>query len=88
MRALGTRACSGGVDLPAPAVRRVGAEQHHGVVRDASGGVLPGVTVEAAVRRSSKASAPRSRTRRGSIRVVDLRPGTYTVTFTLPGFRR
>src|SRR5678810_593249 len=57
-----------------------------GVVRDASGAVLPGVTVEA--------SSPvliekvRSVTTDGSgqYRIVDLRPGTYAVTFTLAGF--
>jgi len=57
-----------------------------GVVRDASGGVLPGVTVEAA----SPALIEKARTvvsdGQGLYRVVDLRPGVYTVTFTLPGF--
>jgi hypothetical protein len=57
-----------------------------GVVRDASGAVLPGVTVEA----SSPALIERSRTvvtdGSGQFRVVDLRPGTYVVTFTLSGF--
>ena len=57
-----------------------------GVVRDASGGVLPGVTVEA----SSPALIEQVRTvitdDAGQYRIVDLRPGVYTVTFTLPGF--
>ena len=57
-----------------------------GVVRDASGGVLPGVTVEA----SSPALIEKVRTvvtdGTGQYRIVDLRPGTYVVTFTLPGF--
>lgn len=57
-----------------------------GVVTDATGAVLPGVTVEAA----SPALIEKVRTAvtddRGLYRVVDLRPGTYTVTFTLPGF--
>jgi hypothetical protein len=57
-----------------------------GVVRDASGGVLPGVTVEA----SSDALIEKVRSAAsdgaGQYRIVDLRPGTYTVTFTLPGF--
>jgi hypothetical protein len=57
-----------------------------GVVRDASGGVLPGVTVEAA----SPALIEKVRTvvsdGQGIYRIVDLRPGVYTVTFTLPGF--
>ncbi|MBI3049788.1 MAG: TonB-dependent receptor [Acidobacteria bacterium] len=58
-----------------------------GLVRDASGAVLPGVTVEA----SSPALIEKMRTvvtdGEGRYNIVDLRPGTYTVTFTLPGFR-
>jgi hypothetical protein len=57
-----------------------------GVVKDSSGGVLPGVTVEAA----SPALIERSRSvvtdDQGLYRIVDLRPGIYTVTFSLPGF--
>ena len=57
-----------------------------GVVRDAQGGVLPGVTVEA----TSPALIEKVRTvitdGGGQYRIVDLRPGTYSVTFTLPGF--
>ena len=57
-----------------------------GAVRDASGGVLPGVTVEAA----SPALIEKVRTAvtdgQGVYRIVDLRPGMYTVTFTLTGF--
>src|SRR6187549_3639746 len=57
-----------------------------GVIKDSSGAVLPGVTVEAA----SPALIERVRTvvsdGNGQYRIVDLRPGTYTVTFTLPGF--
>src|SRR5512134_2086897 len=57
-----------------------------GVVRDTSGGVLPGVTVEAA----SPALIEKVRSvvsdDTGQYRIVDLRPGTYSVSFTLPGF--
>jgi hypothetical protein len=57
-----------------------------GVVRDTSGAVLPGVTVEAA----SPALIEKVRVvvtdDQGLYRIVDLRPGTYTVSFTLPGF--
>ena len=57
-----------------------------GVVRDTSQAVLPGVTVEAA----SPALIEKVRAvvtdGSGQFRIVDLRPGTYTVTFTLPGF--
>jgi hypothetical protein len=57
-----------------------------GTAKDASGAVLPGVTVEAA----SPALIERVRTvvtdGTGQYRIVDLRPGRYTVTFSLPGF--
>jgi hypothetical protein len=57
-----------------------------GVVRDASGAVLPGVTVEVA----SPVLIERVRNSitdgQGLYRIVDLRPGVYTVTFSLSGF--
>ena len=57
-----------------------------GVVKDTSGAVLPGVTVEA----SSPALIEKVRSAvtdgSGQFRVVDLRPGLYNVTFSLPGF--
>ena len=57
-----------------------------GIVQDASAGVLPGVTVEA----SSPALIEKTRTSvtdgNGRFQIVDLRPGLYRVTFTLPGF--
>ena len=57
-----------------------------GVVRDTSGAVLPGVTVEA----SSPALIEKTKSvvtdGEGLYRIVDLRPGAYVVTFTLPGF--
>jgi hypothetical protein len=57
-----------------------------GIARDASGAVLPGVTVEA----SSPALIEKIRTvisdGDGRYNIVDLRPGVYTVTFSLPGF--
>src|SRR5215813_13311491 len=57
-----------------------------GVVKDTSGAVMPGVTIEAA----SPALIEKVRSvvtdERGLYRIVDLRPGSYTVTFTLPGF--
>ena len=57
-----------------------------GSVRDTSGGVLPGVTVEAA----SPALIEQVRSvvtdGTGQYRIENLRPGTYTLTFTLPGF--
>jgi hypothetical protein len=54
-----------------------------GVVRDASGAVLPGVTVEAAspvlIEKVRTATTEGS----GQFTIVSLRPGMYTVTFTL-----
>jgi hypothetical protein len=57
-----------------------------GVVRDASGGVLPGVTVEAASAALIEKVRSVATDDRGQYRIVDLRPGSYLVTFTLPGF--
>src|SRR5262245_2523319 len=57
-----------------------------GVVKDPSGAVLPGVTAEA----SSPALIEKVRSvvtdGSGQYQIVDLRPGTYVVTFQLPGF--
>jgi hypothetical protein len=57
-----------------------------GVVRDTSGAVMPGVTVEA----SSPALIEKTRTAitdsEGQYKIIDLRPGVYDVTFTLSGF--
>jgi carboxypeptidase family protein len=57
-----------------------------GAVKDPSGGVLPGVTVEA----SSPVLIEKVRTATsdaaGQYRIESLQPGTYTVTFTLTGF--
>jgi hypothetical protein len=57
-----------------------------GVVRDTSGAVLPGVTVEAA----SDVLIEKVRTAvtdgTGQYRILDLRQGIYTVTFSLTGF--
>lgn len=58
-----------------------------GVVRDTSGAVLPGVTVEA----SSPVLIEKVRTsvtdEQGQYQIASLRSGVYTVTFTLTGFR-
>jgi hypothetical protein len=59
-----------------------------GTLRDSSGAVLPGATVEA----SSSALIERTRTafsnRPGQSRITDLPPGIYDVTFSLAGFRK
>src|SRR5688572_19950558 len=57
-----------------------------GVVRDVSGAVLPGVTVEAASAVLIEKTRSVVTDDTGQYRIVDLRPGLYTVTFTLPGF--
>jgi hypothetical protein len=57
-----------------------------GVIRDPSGAVLPGVTIEA----SSPVLIERVRSvvtdGEGRYTIVDLRPGTYKLTFSLAGF--
>src|SRR5438477_1830993 len=69
--------------LPAPARAQSAIA---GVVKDTTGAVLPGVTVEAA----SNALIEKTRSvvtdEQGTYRIVDLRPGVYTVMFTLTGF--
>ena len=59
-----------------------------GSTRDTSGAAVPGVTVEAA----SPALIEKIRTAvsddRGVFRIVNLPPGTYTVTFALSGFNQ
>jgi hypothetical protein len=71
---------------PTASAQQATASAIAGVVRDASGGVLPGVTVEAA----SPALIEKVRTvvsdSEGRYNIVDLRPGTYVVTFTLASF--
>ena len=58
-----------------------------GVVKDSSGAAMPGVTIEAAsdvlIEKVKSAISDGD----GAYRIADLRPGTYSVTFTLPGFK-
>jgi hypothetical protein len=74
----------GAVVLVAPSVRAQAAIA--GVVKDASDAVLPGVTIEA----SSPALIEKMRSvvtdGAGEYKIVNLRPGTYEVKFTLAGF--
>ncbi|MBI3401283.1 MAG: carboxypeptidase regulatory-like domain-containing protein [Acidobacteria bacterium] len=69
-----------------PAIASAQTSSIAGTVKDASGAVLPGVTVEA----SSPALIEKVRSvitdGAGQYKIITLRPGTYTVTFTLPGF--
>jgi hypothetical protein len=72
--------------MPAPTRAQTGTGVVAGAVKDATGAILPGVTVEA----SSPALIEKVRTvvtdGDGQYKIVELRPGVYTVTFTLPGF--
>ena len=72
--------------MPTVAFAQAGAGSIAGTVRDATGAVLPGATVEA----SSPALIEKVRSVQtdggGQYKIVELRPGTYTVTFTLQGF--
>src|SRR5690242_18292852 len=58
-----------------------------GIVKDTSGAVMPGVTVTA----SSPALIEKSRTvttnGQGRYEIIDLRPGAYTLTFVMAGFK-
>ena len=57
-----------------------------GAVTDDTGGVLPGVTIEAASPVLIEGSRVVFTDGTGSYNIIDLRPGEYSVTFTLPGF--
>lgn len=57
-----------------------------GTVKDTSGAVMPGVTVEAASPVLIEKVKSAITDVNGLYRIVDLRPGTYTLTYTLPGF--
>ncbi|MEO8260120.1 MAG: TonB-dependent receptor [Acidobacteriota bacterium] len=69
-----------------PAMARAQGASIAGVVKDTSGAVLPGVTVEAAspvlIEKTREAVTDGS----GQYKIINLLPGTYTVTFTLTGF--
>ena len=81
-------ACTCAALLLVPATAR--AQQRAsivGVVQDSSGAVMPGVTVEAASPALIEQVRSAVTDGAGRYSIIDLRPGTYTVTFTLPGFR-
>jgi len=73
-----------GVLLPASASAQAGIA---GIVKDTTGAVMPGVTVEA----SSPALIEKTRVvvsdSAGQYKIVDLPPGLYQVAFTLAGFK-
>ena len=70
-----------------PAVAFAQSSSIAGVVTDTTGAVLPGVTVEAASPALIEGSRSVVTDGSGRYAIVELRPGTFTVTFTLPGFR-
>jgi carboxypeptidase family protein/TonB-dependent receptor-like protein len=57
-----------------------------GVVKDATGAVLPGVTVEASSPVLIEQTRSVTTDASGAYRIENLRPGIYTLTFSLPGF--
>ena len=57
-----------------------------GTVRDPSGAVLPGVTIEASSPVLIEKTRAATTDAAGQYRIESLQPGTYTVTFTLAGF--
>src|SRR5688572_27381462 len=57
-----------------------------GAVKDASGAVLPGVTIEAASPVLIEKVRSAVSDGNGRYRIENLQPGTYSVTFTLAGF--
>ena len=58
-----------------------------GVVRDSSGAVLPGVSVEASSAALIEGIRSAVTDNAGGYKIENLRPGVYAVTFTLTGFR-
>ncbi|NOT25695.1 MAG: TonB-dependent receptor [Acidobacteria bacterium] len=70
-----------------PATARAQGSGITGQVHDTSGGVLPGVTVEVASPALIEGTRTTITNEEGRYRVIDLRPGTYTVTFSLAGFQ-
>jgi len=77
----------GGVLLPSAALAQdTTSGSIVGVVRDISGGVLPGVAVEVASPALIEKVRAATTDDQGRYRVVDLRSGAYSVTFTLSGF--
>ena len=57
-----------------------------GVVKDVTGAVLPGATVEAASPALIEKVRVAVSDSEGQYKIVDLRPGTYTVAFSVAGF--
>ena len=78
-------ALAGLILLPRPAIAQP-SSGIAGVVRDASGGVLPGVTVEASSPALIEKVRAATTDAQGRYSIMALVPGVYSVTFTLTGF--
>ena len=85
MRGLGRLIAALALTLIAPAAVFAQASIS-GTVKDASGAVLPGVTVEAASPALIEKVRSVASDGSGQYKIENLRPGTYEVTFTLAGF--
>src|ERR1043166_2861132 len=85
MRVLGRIVAALALTLIVPAIAFAQASIS-GTVKDASGAVLPGVTVEAASDVLIEKVRSAATDGNGRFQIIDLRPGKYTVTFTLTGF--
>src|SRR5690242_5588725 len=81
LRTLGVLACA----LMIPALAHAQSEIS-GTIKDASGAVLPGVTVEIASPVLIEKTRNTVTDGAGQYRLVQVPSGTYSVTFTLPGF--
>ena len=89
VRTVASAACAASVALlllPAPTFAQFGQSGIAGTVRDTTNAVLPGVTVEAASPVLMERVLTAVTDGQGLFRIDDLRPGEYTVTFTLAGF--
>ena len=64
----------------------VNAQEITGVVTDSTGGIMPGVTVEASSPALIEGTRVSVTNQTGQYRLLALLPGTYDVVFTLPGF--
>ena len=85
MRPLAIASLLGLLLFPATASAQAGGSLS-GLVADSTGGILPGVTVEATSPVMIEGVIAAFTDSAGRYTIINLRPGTYTLTFTLPGF--
>src|SRR6266446_1616290 len=86
MRILKRLVCAAGILLVPTMAMAQNTSGITGVVRDATGAVLPGVSVEAASPALIEKVRLAVTNDQGRFNIVDLRPGTYSVSFMLSGF--